>query len=121
MEEVPQKKRTRKRSTEIQIQELLNISNALDKEPTNDLTVSRMKFLQARLLVLSKMQTRERHRKLEKILAENERLTAENEQLKAAALAKPAVRQQSAVEQVLANYAVERRQSASHEVQNGGQ
>lgn len=107
------KGRVRKRNLAIQLQEALNSAQSLDKEPTNDLTIARMKFLQTRLAVLTTMQARERHDKLKLALAEVERLTAENEKLKqelaAALAAKPAARPLSDIEQVLARYAAEKK------------
>ena len=104
----PKKKRVRKRSLAIQLQEALNCAQSVDKEPTNDLTIARMKFLQARLAVLAKMQARERNDKLKRALAENERLNAENEglrqDLQQALAAKATARPLSEAELVLARY-----------------
>src|SRR5260370_24778224 len=104
----PKKKRVRKRSLAIQLQEALNCAQSLDKESTNELTIARMKFLQTRLAVLAKMQARERNDKLKRALAENERLNAENEglrqDLQQALAAKATARPLSEAEYVLARY-----------------
>jgi len=105
----PKKTRIRKRSISIQLQQALD-----DAAKAMSADISVQKLIQTRIACLLKMQARERSDKLKRALAEVERLTAENEQLKAAALAKPVARQQSAVEQVLANYEASKKK-------NGGQ
>lgn len=76
--------RVRKRSTEVQIQELLNQGCLLDNEPTNDLTISRMKFIQARLKTLEAIQAREQKvQRVEELTAELSTANQTIEQLKA--------------------------------------
>ena len=87
--EQAKKPRVRKRSVTIQIQEVLNSAQSLDKEPTNEMSIARMKFLQARLKTLTTIQARERSAKLEKAYAEVARLTAENTRLKQESRAEP--------------------------------
>ena len=62
-DERPQR-RVRKRSLRLQLESVLRSAQELDNEPTNDMSIARMKFLQARLNVLAQMQARERHDKL---------------------------------------------------------
>lgn len=76
------RKRTRRRSAALQIQEILNSARRLDDEPTSELSIARMKFLQTRLNVLSQMQARENNQTLERAIAEVESLRIENERLR---------------------------------------
>lgn len=73
--------RRKLRNTDLQIQDLLNQGCLLDSEPTNELTISRMKFIQARLKTLEAIQAREQKiQRVEELTAENERLKQELEQ-----------------------------------------
>lgn len=78
------KKRHRRNSLARQLQEALTAARELDTQPANELTVTRSKLVQTRLIVLAKMQVRERFDKIRKLKerlatveAENHRLTAE--------------------------------------------
>jgi hypothetical protein len=114
MSEPQIKKRVRRRSLTIQFQEALNSAQSLDKEPTNDLTVSRMKFLQVRLDALLTLQRMERNGKLQRALAEVERLKSDNAKLQQGlAAAKPAARPMTDIERTLAAYEASKK--------NGGQ
>jgi|HubBroStandDraft_1064217.scaffolds.fasta_scaffold38230_4 hypothetical protein len=83
--------RVRRRSIAVQLQAALNAAEILDRADASELTISRIKLAQTRLIVLSKALNRERHDKLKRALAEVKRLTAENERLKHELAAKPAV------------------------------
>lgn len=84
MSEPVKPKRHRRKSIGRQLQQALTAAQALDNEPTNDMSIARMKFLQARLNVLAQMQARENNSKLKRALAEVARLTRENQELKTA-------------------------------------
>jgi hypothetical protein len=60
MSEPVKPKRHRRKSIGRQLQQALTAAQELDNEPTNDMSIARMKFLQARLNVLAQMQARER-------------------------------------------------------------
>jgi hypothetical protein len=112
LETEPQKprRRVRKKRIDIQIQAILDAAASLDREPTNDMTVARMRFLQGRLKVLSALQSRERNDKVKTLKAELAAARAEVERLKTELQGRtePAVRP-TAVELALQNY--ERRTS----------
>ncbi len=76
------RKRVRRRTAALQIQETLNSARRLDDEPTSELSIARMKFLQTRLNVLSQMQARENNQTLKRAIAEVESLRIENERLR---------------------------------------
>jgi single-stranded DNA-specific DHH superfamily exonuclease len=107
----PTKPRIRKRSIAVQLQAALNAAEVLDRADASELTISRIKLAQTRLVVLSKALNRERSTKLEKALAEVEKLTAENERLKQELTAKPAARPMTDIEQALAQYEEEKRRN----------
>jgi len=75
-------RRVRRKSIALQLQALLDSAQSLDKEPTNELSIARMKFLQARIAVLTKMQSRENNDKLKQALEEVAVLRAENIRLR---------------------------------------
>ena len=107
----PKRTRIRKRSIQIQIQEIMNSCAELDKAPVNDFTIAQMKFQQARLKTLTLLQARERHDKLKRAEKEVERLTAENVRLREQVnqlAAKPAARPLTPAELILANYEAEK-------------
>jgi hypothetical protein len=81
-DEVP--RRIRKRSLRLQLESVLRSSAELDSLPLNELSVARMKFLQARMTVLTQLQGRENNQKLKRALAEVASLRAENQKLKTA-------------------------------------
>jgi hypothetical protein len=118
MSEPQIKKRVRKRSPYLQIQQILNSASALDKEPTNDLTIAKMKFLQARLATLTTMQARENNQKLRKLADELKSVRAENEKLRqelaAAFAAKTTAPPMTDIERVIARYESEKVSSAPH-------
>jgi hypothetical protein len=102
----PKTKRVRKRSLAIQLECALR-----DAEAAATADISTQKLIQTRLVVLTTMQARERHDKLKRALAENERLNAENEGLRQdlqQALAAKATRPLTAVEIALQKYQQEK-------------
>ncbi len=76
------KKRVRKRSVEIQLQEALNTAQTLETAEKDELSIARIKLAQTRLNILNKMLARDRTGKLERALKEVATLRAENEQLR---------------------------------------
>ncbi len=113
MGEAQIKKRVRRRSIAVQLQEALNSAQELEQAEQSDLSIARMKLVQTRIDCLLTMQARERHDKLRKLADELKAVKAENERLRqerAALSAKPAARPMSEAEIALANY----------ERQNGG-
>lgn len=90
MSEPQIKKRIRKRSLRIQLESVLRSAQVLDNEPTNEWSIARMKFLQARLTVLAKMQARENNQKLKLLKRELAVAHAEIERLKQELESRPA-------------------------------
>jgi hypothetical protein len=76
-----QAKRIRRRSAARQLQIALDAAQALDGQETNELTIARMKFMQARILTLNKVAGRQHSAKIRKLKEEVNRLRIENERL----------------------------------------
>ena len=108
MSEPQIKKRVRRRSLAVQLQEALNSAQELEQAEQSDLSIARMKLVQTRLDCLLTMQARERHDKIRKLTDELKAVRAENERLRhelaAALAAKPAVRPMTDIERTLAQY-----------------
>ena len=105
MSEPQIKKRVRRRSLAVQLQEALNSASALDRAAaTDELAISRIKLVQTRLITLTRLMHRERHDKLRRAEAEVSRLRLENEKLKQELAAKPAARPMTDIERTLAQY-----------------
>ena len=108
MSEPQIKKRVRRRSLAVQLQEALNSAQELEQAEQSDLSIARMKLVQTRLDCLLTMQGRERHDKIRKLTDELKVVRAENERLKAELATKPVARPLTEVEQALAKYNAEK-------------
>jgi hypothetical protein len=113
MSEPQFKKRVRKRSVALMLQEALNAAAALENLEPTELSIARMKLAQTRLNILLQMQARERHDKLKeatdalaKSEAENARLREENTRLQQE---RPARYRDAEIAEALARYEEEKR------------
>jgi len=118
------RKRVRKRSLELQLEQALRDAEAAMQAEPSELAHSKIKLAQTRIVVLQRALARERNDKLKQALDELEVIKAENERLmglkrEAELAAKPAntqVTQADEIDRVLAKYEQEKRQAAKNSI-----